>query len=131
METITVAICMDRRANKPVSEDIKKEYGNVEVDYQSLAGIIDMIAGRNKKVLKSLKISVMHHGSRDIILYIHEDCGYYSIKNPIREKKVQTKKAKKARKVLTSLKELKKAGVRIRIRWVPIRDPKAVIEEII
>ena len=76
----TVINCMDGRVQQPVIEYLKKRFEAKYVDSITEPGPIQILAEQNdihriQSIIKRLNISLKKHGSSDIAVVAHYDCG--------------------------------------------------------
>lgn len=102
-KTATVIKCIDLRQNG-FFKDWLKDNGLEDSDIISVAGSVKEMVGDKKEVsewmLSMIKLSHDVHGSREVILTTHSNCGAYAIKDEEEEKKVQLEDLEKAKKLI-------------------------------
>lgn len=138
-KVITQVRCMDGRITEAINNHnrsfYEKTHGNdFIIDEISTAGAVKMITekGFNRSILKSLQISIEGRLSREVNLYIHSNCGYYSIKDEDLEKKTQVDDARQAAIII--LKKFKRYKLTINIWWVNLLNKdgtEVVIQKVI
>jgi carbonic anhydrase len=81
-EFVTCLNCMDGRVQKPMIQWLEKNHGAWHVDMITEAGMDGYLVS-NEDVPESLKykidISVNKHGSKDIFVIGHHDCGGHPV----------------------------------------------------
>lgn len=116
--------CMDGKISEVINDHVWSLYGageNILVDVISTAGAVKMITEKafNRALLKSLQISIEGRGAREIDLYIHYGCKYYTTKDSMNE---QIADARAARKII--LKKFKRYKITVNIWWIALLDKK-------
>lgn len=103
MKTATIIKCIDYRQNGFFKQWLK-ENSLEHSDIISVVGSIKSLAHGTEEIKKWLiemiKTSYDLHGSRDIILTCHSDCGAYGIKDEVREKEIQISDLKEAERIV-------------------------------
>lgn len=117
-EFVTCLNCMDGRVQKPIVEWLESNYDARYVDMITEAGMDGFIVkhdGVPESLQYKVDISVKKHGSNDIFIIGHHDCGGHPVE-----------KRKHLEDVKTSVEKIKKlypdcnvVGVWISDKWVP------------